>query len=86
MIQDFGKLLLIGVIMCYIASLFFGLITLYGFDWIARKNPYGLFRKKDEKNGIAGENSKNGQKADLENPVCAGDIPVHEPGVIEKKP
>ena len=42
MIQDFGKLLLIGVIMCYLASLFFGLITLYGFDWITRKNPYGL--------------------------------------------
>ena len=49
MIQDFGKLLLIGVIMCYISALFFGLVTLYSFDWISRKNPLGLFKKKKEK-------------------------------------
>ncbi|WP_440948327.1 hydrophobe/amphiphile efflux-3 (HAE3) family transporter [Methanosarcina sp. T3] len=84
MIQDFGKLLLIGVIMCYLSSLFFGLVTLYSFDWIAQKNPYGLFRKKGDEEGKAGENGKNGPKSDLENSLCAGNIPTHEPGAIEK--
>ena len=51
MIQDFGKLLLIGVIMCYLSSLFFGLVILYSFDWIARKNLFGLFRKKRDGEG-----------------------------------
>ncbi|WP_229388191.1 hydrophobe/amphiphile efflux-3 (HAE3) family transporter [Methanosarcina sp. DH2] len=63
MIQDFGKLLLIGVIMCYLSSLFFGLVTLYSFDWISRKNPYGLFKKKGEEKGKAGKNGKNGPGA-----------------------
>ena len=58
MIQDFGKLLLIGVIMCYLSSLFFGLVTLYSFDWIARKNPYGLFKKRNEESK-ADQNGKN---------------------------
>ncbi|AKB18283.1 hydrophobe/amphiphile efflux-3 (HAE3) family transporter [Methanosarcina sp. WWM596] len=48
MIQDFGKLLMIGVFMCYISALFFGLVTLYSFDWISRKNPFRLFKKKKE--------------------------------------
>ncbi|AKB78365.1 protein export membrane protein [Methanosarcina horonobensis HB-1 = JCM 15518] len=48
MIQDFGKLLLIGIVMCYLSALFFGLVTLYSFDWIFRKNPFGLFKKKEE--------------------------------------
>jgi hydrophobe/amphiphile efflux-3 (HAE3) family protein len=49
MIRDFGKLLLIGVAMCYLSALFLGLVTLYSFDWISRKNPFGLFKKKKEK-------------------------------------
>ncbi|WP_048139409.1 MULTISPECIES: hydrophobe/amphiphile efflux-3 (HAE3) family transporter [unclassified Methanosarcina] len=48
MIQDFGKLLLIGIVMCYISALFFGLVILYSFDWISRTNPFGLFKKKKE--------------------------------------
>lgn len=48
MIQDFGKLLMIGVFMCYISALFFGLVILYSFDWISRKNPFRLFKKKKE--------------------------------------
>lgn len=48
MIQDFGKLLLIGIVMCYLSALFFGLVTLYSFDWIFRKNPFKLFKKKEE--------------------------------------
>ncbi|MCQ1536622.1 MMPL family transporter [Methanosarcina sp. KYL-1] len=47
MIRDFGKLLLIGVIMCYISAVFFGLVTLYSFDWLAKRNPFGLFKKKN---------------------------------------
>ncbi len=54
-IQDFGKLLLIGVIMCYISSIFFGLATLYSFDWLAQKNPLGMFKKKNEKEEVEGE-------------------------------
>ena len=77
MIQDFGKLLLIGVIMCYLSSLFFGLVVLYTFDWIARKNLFGLFRKKGEGNGENG--SENGPED------FTGSRPVgHEPGAIEK--
>nr|WP_048178948.1 hydrophobe/amphiphile efflux-3 (HAE3) family transporter [Methanosarcina sp. MTP4] len=47
MIRDFGKLLLIGVIMCYVSAIFFGLVTLYSFDWLAKRNPLGVFKKKN---------------------------------------
>ncbi|WP_440944761.1 hydrophobe/amphiphile efflux-3 (HAE3) family transporter [Methanosarcina sp. T3] len=46
MIRDFGKLLLIGVVMCYLSALFFGLVILYSFDWISRKNPLKLFNNR----------------------------------------
>ncbi len=78
MIQDFGKLLLIGVIMCYISSLFFGLVVLYTFDWIARKNPFGLFRKKGEGEGLKNEDG------DLPGPGSGSGPGGHEPGAIEK--
>ncbi len=42
MIRDFGKLLTIGIIMCYLAALFVGVITVSLFDSISEK---GLFRK-----------------------------------------
>ncbi|AKB36651.1 protein export membrane protein [Methanosarcina siciliae C2J] len=48
MIRDFGKLLLIGVAMCYLSALFFGLVILYSFDWISRKNPLKLFKNGKE--------------------------------------
>lgn len=45
MIRDFGKLLTIGIIMCYIAALFVGVITVTLFDDISEKR----MRKKETK-------------------------------------
>ncbi|MDQ1255205.1 MAG: uncharacterized protein QG646_4484 [Euryarchaeota archaeon] len=42
MVQDFGKLLLIGIVMCYLAALFVGVITVSLFDSIAEK---GILKK-----------------------------------------
>ncbi len=39
MIQDFGKLLMIGVLMCYFSSIFVGVITISLFDKYSDKNP-----------------------------------------------
>jgi uncharacterized protein len=39
MIQDFGKLLMIGILMCYFASIFVGVITISLFDKYSDKNP-----------------------------------------------
>lgn len=53
MVQDFGKLLLIGIIMCFIASLFVGVTVLYGFHDISQ-NPLLrrlTFRKRSDMNG-----------------------------------
>lgn len=36
MIQDFGKLLMIGVLMCFLASLFVGVTTIYKFDILVK--------------------------------------------------
>jgi hydrophobe/amphiphile efflux-3 (HAE3) family protein len=36
MIQDFGKLLMIGIIMCYLAAMFVGVSTVYIFDDISK--------------------------------------------------
>ncbi|HII81532.1 MAG TPA: RND family transporter [Methanosarcina sp.] len=36
MIQDFGKLLTIGIIMCYLAAMFVGVVTVYTFDDISK--------------------------------------------------
>lgn len=47
MIQDFGKLLLIGIIMCFLSSLFAGVTIIYGLD--------RLIKKKNNKNN----NNKN---------------------------
>lgn len=45
MIRDFGKLLTIGIIMCYLAALFVGVITVTLFDNISEKR----LRKKEAK-------------------------------------
>ena len=37
MIQDFGKLLLIGIIMCFLSSLFVGVTVIYGLDTLIKK-------------------------------------------------
>ncbi|WP_440957083.1 hydrophobe/amphiphile efflux-3 (HAE3) family transporter [Methanosarcina sp. Mfa9] len=65
MIRDFGKLLLIGVIMCYISAIFFGLVTLYIFDWIAKRNPLGLFKKKNGE-GITGPGPESSPGAQVQ--------------------
>jgi hydrophobe/amphiphile efflux-3 (HAE3) family protein len=41
MVQDFGKLLMIGIAMCFISSLFLGVTILYGFDKISKWNILG---------------------------------------------
>ncbi len=37
MIQDFAKLLLIGIVMCFLASLFVGVTVIYGLDYMRKK-------------------------------------------------
>jgi len=37
MIQDFGKLLTIGIVMCYLAAMFVGVVIVYIFDDISKK-------------------------------------------------
>nr|WP_329957367.1 RND family transporter [Methanosarcina barkeri] len=39
MIRDFGKLLMIGILMCYLSSIFVGVITISLFDKYSDKNP-----------------------------------------------
>ncbi len=56
MIQDFGKLLTIGVVMCYLASLFVGVITVYTFDSMSGKFQ---LRKGKDKSKIIGKNEEN---------------------------
>jgi len=46
MIQDFGKLLLIGVLMCYLSGLFVGVITVSLFDDISEKGILKKFKGK----------------------------------------
>jgi len=46
MIQDFGKLLLIGIAMCYLSSIFVGVATISIFDNYSDKNPLRKVAKK----------------------------------------
>ncbi|SFM18083.1 hypothetical protein SAMN04488696_0219 [Methanolobus profundi] len=72
MIQDFGKLLMIGIIMCFISSLFLGVTILYGFDKLSRYNilgKLGLKRKND------GSNAHSSATIDPED---------HDPDFLEK--
>lgn len=48
MIQDFGKLLTIGIVMCYLAALFVGVITVYSFDNISEKLKLRRGKSKQE--------------------------------------
>jgi hydrophobe/amphiphile efflux-3 (HAE3) family protein len=49
MIQDFAKLLLIGIIMCFLSSLFVGVALIYGLDTFSRKNLLAGFKSKNIK-------------------------------------
>ncbi|WP_440954230.1 hydrophobe/amphiphile efflux-3 (HAE3) family transporter [Methanosarcina sp. Mfa9] len=46
MIRDFGKLLLVGIIMCYLAAIFVGIITISLFDGVSEKNLFGKMKSK----------------------------------------
>ncbi len=46
MIRDFGKLLLIGIIMCYLAAIFVGIITISLFDGVSENNLFGKMKSK----------------------------------------
>ena len=60
MIQDFGKLLLIGIIMCYLSSIFVGIVTVSLFDKYSDKNPLKKVAKKLKPAGIRRKkNSEN---------------------------
>ncbi|WP_370867567.1 hydrophobe/amphiphile efflux-3 (HAE3) family transporter [Methanolobus sp.] len=69
MVQDFGKLLLIGIIMCFIASLFVGVTVLYGFHEVSQ---HPLFTKLNFR-----KKSVPGSKKKRENEV-------HKPDLTEK--
>ena len=57
MIQDFGKLLLIGIVMCFIVSLFVGVTVIYA-----------LHRLEDRKNSKKGINKKNDHPSNTTQP------------------
>ncbi|WP_406658307.1 hydrophobe/amphiphile efflux-3 (HAE3) family transporter [Methanolobus sp. ZRKC2] len=52
MIQDFGKLLMIGIVMCFLSSLFVGVTVIYGLDrlgknsFIRKLKPKSVSKKK----------------------------------------
>lgn len=66
MIQDFGKLLLIGIAMCYLSSIFVGVVTLSLFDQYSGRSPLRKIvakikpskPEKKKKSGEEGENDR----------------------------
>ena len=50
MIQDFAKLLLIGIIMCFLSSLFVGVTVIYGLDALGKKNIRNNIGEKEKDN------------------------------------
>ncbi|NPE29713.1 RND family transporter [Methanococcoides sp. SA1] len=66
MIQDFAKLLLIGIVMCFLASLFVGVTVIYGLDHMreVRKEKFGkLFSNGKSKSKAS--SSTQGDKPDI---------------------
>lgn len=55
MIQDFAKLLLIGIIMCFLSSLFVGVALIYGLDTFSRNNLLAGFKSKNITSSRASE-------------------------------
>ncbi|ADI74600.1 efflux transporter, hydrophobe/amphiphile efflux-3 (HAE3) family [Methanohalobium evestigatum Z-7303] len=68
MVQDFAKLLLIGVIMCFLSSLFVGVSVIYGLDSIFKKNNKLInainSKIKYDSNSNSGKNTEE-QKNDI---------------------
>jgi len=52
MIQDFGKLLLIGIIMCFLSSLFVGVTVIYGLDRLIKKKNNMKNHRKNFNNAL----------------------------------
>jgi len=73
MIQDFGKLLLIGIVMCYLASIFVGVVTLSLFDSYSDKN---LLKKAINKINLSnsGKKKKSGKESESESDRLIGGI------------
>jgi uncharacterized protein len=65
MIQDFGKLLLIGITMCYFSAIFVGVTTISIFDKYSDKSP---LRKAVKKMKLAGKLESPGKKLKPEDP------------------
>lgn len=61
MIQDFGKLLLIGIVMCYLASIFVGVVTLSLFDSYSGRNPLKKIAKKIKPSNLEEKKKPEGE-------------------------
>ncbi|MGM0771801.1 MAG: hydrophobe/amphiphile efflux-3 (HAE3) family transporter [Halobacteriota archaeon] len=67
MIQDFAKLLLIGIVMCFLASLFVGVTVIYGLDNMQsiRKKKFGNLSLTDRNNSKKSSRAPDEAKPDL---------------------
>jgi hydrophobe/amphiphile efflux-3 (HAE3) family protein len=61
MIQDFGKLLTIGIVMCYLAAMFVGVSTVYIFDDISKKLRSKKGKKEPEPKKTDAEHVSSGK-------------------------
>ena len=59
MIQDFGKLLLIGIIMCFLSALFVGVTVIYGLDIFREKRTEGKTRHIAQKDSHRNKDADN---------------------------
>ncbi|MGB9927278.1 MAG: hydrophobe/amphiphile efflux-3 (HAE3) family transporter [Methanosarcina sp.] len=62
MIQDFGKLLMIGIVMCYFSSIFVGVVTVSILDKYSEKNPIRKALKKIKPERLAKNKQLEGQE------------------------
>lgn len=82
MIQDFGKLILIGVIMCFLASLFVGVTVLYRLDMLQRTGIMQMLRRKVARKPECGKDD------DIHNSIQGaeqGEIIYNESGAAKRK-
>jgi uncharacterized protein len=61
MIQDFGKLLTIGIVMCYLAAMFVGVVTVYIFDDISKKLQLKKGKKESKPTKTDAKNVSSGK-------------------------
>ncbi len=78
MIQDFGKLLLTGIIMCFLSSLFVGVTVIYGLDILIKKK-----NNKNNKNGHINHNKHN--KLNSNSPKLKHPSPIAGSGPKDSK-